>query len=434
MNILIIGRDYFSLSRDPAHSTVVIGQPDVPRSPPDTPASLIQRHCPTFSPDIVLHTDESRLPTLAGLEDFRIPLFGFFIDSHIHYCWHREYAGIFDHVFVAQKDCCDSIDRHTANCSWLPLFASPDASGCEKVIHDVSFVGTLDRSLNPERVRFIQSLGAMVPLFVHTGAFSRIFRQSRIVLNQSVKTDINFRVFEVLASGSLLLTDNVGNGMESLLEEGKHFVSYRKNDPRDAADKIRYYLEHEEERRTIARSGHVALLARHSTDIRRRQVMDRIGELLSRWGGRDPRRPQLERKYAAARTWLNVARLAADLERECGIMVSGRDGYVELAEKCLQLAKGHGSIEHLVRDLAWIQLLQGKTDSARSAIEAALRMGAADIETLLCAASLTHDHDKTKQYLAAAIQSLQQYRGSDPLYYGSLYDRVLLCAKHAGLL
>lgn len=434
MNLLILGRDYFSLANEPALSTVVITQPNALQDPPLTLLSLIQLHCPTFVPDIALYTDESKLPTIAGLEEVEIPLFGYFIDSHIHYGWHREFAGIFDHVFVAQKDCCDSINRHTANCSWLPLFASPEPGEGEELLHEVSFVGTLDKSLNPERVRFIEALGRLVPLTVHSGAFSRIFRQSKIVLNQSVKTDINFRVFEALASGSLLLTDNVGNGMDMLLEEGKHFVSYRKNDPQDAARQIRYYLEHEEERRSIASAGHGVLLAHHSTGIRRHQIMNAISSLVSRWGGRNPQRTRGERRYAAARTHLGVAQLVADLERECGINVSGRRGYADLAEICLRRVNDHGTIEHLVRDQAWICLLQGKIEAARAAIRAALHMGAADIETFLCAASLANDQDRAKQYLGTAIQVLQQYRSSDPLYYGGLYDRVLLCAKHAGLI
>lgn len=434
MNILVINRDYFSLSNDPAHTTMVISQPDVFCSPPQTAASLIQSHCPGFSPDIILYTDESKLPTIAGLEELEIPLFGFFIDSHIHYGWHREFAGIFDHAFVAQKDCCDSINRHTANCSWLPLFATPDASGSTETVHEVSFVGSLDIRLNPERVRFIECLSRLVPLFVHSGDFSRIFRQSKIVLNQSVKTDINFRVFEALASGSLLLTDNVDNGMNLLLEEGRHFVGYRKNDPEDAAEKIRYYLEHEEERRAIARSGYEALLTRHTTDVRRRQLMNSICSLVSRWEEGNPQRTRGERRYAAARTHLGVAQLVADLERECGINVSGRRGYADLAEICFRRVNDHGTIEHLVRDQAWICLLQGKIEAARAAIRAALHMGAADIETLLCAASTGTDQDEIREHFSSSLRHLQGYRESDPLYYESCLDQILLRAKQAGIL
>ncbi len=432
MNILIIGSDYFSLATDPAYRTVVLGQPDVLRPPPPTLSSLLHRHCPEFSPDIVLYTDESKLPTLTGLEDLEIPLFGYLIDSHIHYGWHREFAGMFDHVFVAQRDCCDSINRHTGNCGWLPLFAAPEPAVAEEVIHDVSFVGTLDRGLNPDRVSFIESLARLVPLNVHSGAFSRIFRQSRIVLNQSVKTDINFRVFEALASGSLLLTDNVDNGMNDLLEEGKHFVSYRKNDPEDAARKIRYFLEHEEERQTIARAGHEAMVTRHTKDIRRRQLMNGITSLISEWGGKNPGISREQRRNAAARTYLIVARLATDLRRECGIQIPGRDGYVDLAEICLQRIKDHGNIEFVVRDLAWISILRNRRDAAKAALSAAMRMGAADVETFICAADLASDQREAKEHLATAMNLLQGYSESDPLYYESCFDQLLLLAKRTG--
>lgn len=364
-------------------------------------------HCSTFAPDIVLYTDESKLPTIAGLEEFEIPLFGFFIDSHIHYSWHREFAGVFDHVFVAQKDCCDSINRHTANCSWLPLFAAPDASDSDETIYEVSFVGTLDKSLNPERVQFIESLRNLVPLTVPSGAFSRIFGQSTSVLNQSVKTDVNFRVFEALASGSLLLTDNVDNGMNLLPEEGRRFVGYRKNDPDDAAVKIRYYLvEHEDERCAIARAGHEALLTRHTTDVRRRQLVNAIRSLISRWKGGNPRKHRHARTYAAARTYLNVARLAADLKRECGIEVVGGHVYADLAEACLLKSKDHVSLESSMRDMAWISLLKGMRGTAHATIYAVLRMEECiDMEVFLCAAFLATSQTETKKYLGIIKQT-----------------------------
>ena len=434
MNILIIGKDYFSLATDPAHSVRVLSQPDALRAPTLTLSSLVQSHCPTFSPDIIFYTDESKFPTLPGLEELEIPLFSYFIDSHIHYGWHREFAGIFDHVFVAQKDCCDSFNNHTGNCSWLPLFATPDPAGNDDLIHDVSFVGTLDKSLNPERVRFIDSLGKMVPLTVHYGEFSKIFRQSKIILNQSVKNDINFRVFEALASGNLLLTDNIENGMDLLLKEGKHFISYRKNDPEDAADRIRYYLEHEEERKAIARAGYEALRMSHSTEVRRRQLTDAICSFISNWRGQNPQKTCNARTQAAARTYLKVARLVADLQTECGIVIERGEGYAMLADQCLQRAEECDNIEYLSRDLAWTNVYRQRHSLAKTTIHAALRMGAADFDTLMCAAHLASDQAETAGYIQTALNRLQKHRETDPLYYQASLDQLLLQAKRAGFL
>ena len=60
------------------------------------------------------------------------------------------------------------------------------------------------------------------------------------------------RVFEALSCGALLLEDE-GSDAGMLLEEGRDFISYGSKD--DLLRIARYYLDHDEERRAIARSG-----------------------------------------------------------------------------------------------------------------------------------------------------------------------------------
>jgi hypothetical protein len=435
MNILILGGDYFSLAQNSNHTVVVINQPNIfDGIEPPTLATLIQQHSASYIPDIVIYTDQSRLPSVIGLEELDVPLFGFFIDSHIHYGWHREFAGIFDHVFVAQKDCCDSFNQYTGNCSWLPLFTHVKAAGVEEPILDVSFVGTLDRILNPERVKFVADLSELVSLNVHSGEYSQVFQKSKIILNQSVKTDINFRVFEALASGNLLLTDNLDNGIDLLLKEGHHFVGYQKNNPEDAAAKIRYYLEHDEERQSIARAGHEALLQGHTAAIRTRQLVGSIENMLATWGGKNPQRSQSERYYSAARTYLNVARLVTELADECGSLLPGKQIYLDQAEKCLRSVGDSTKIERITRDLAWVSIYRGEWDVAKAAIRAALQMKSHDFETFLCAAYLADDQSAAKNYLARALECINVHRDSDPFYFEVCYDQILLLAKRAGLL
>jgi len=61
-----------------------------------------------------------------------------------------------------------------------------------------------------------------------------------------------FRYSEALAAGALLIAPRVP-GIERYLIPGKHFVSF--NSIADAAEKICFYLENEEERLKIARAG-----------------------------------------------------------------------------------------------------------------------------------------------------------------------------------
>jgi spore maturation protein CgeB len=61
----------------------------------------------------------------------------------------------------------------------------------------------------------------------------------------------NMRMYEATGMGSMLLTD--GDPASNIFEDGKEVVYYK--DVKDAIEKAKYYLEHEEERKSIALAG-----------------------------------------------------------------------------------------------------------------------------------------------------------------------------------
>ncbi len=100
--------------------------------------------------------------------------------------------------------------------------------------------------------------------------------RSRIGLNISIKNDLNMRFFEVLSTGTALLTNTDVDGIEDIgFEEGKHFIGY--TDVEDAKDKARYYLEHEDEREEIAAAGHELVRANHTYAHRMAYILDSFG-------------------------------------------------------------------------------------------------------------------------------------------------------------
>jgi hypothetical protein len=124
-------------------------------------------------------------------------------------------------------------------------------------------VGTMDRRLNAERVRFFEELQKKAPILVKGGGFLDVFPYSRIVVNQTVKGDLNFRVFEAMMSGAMLLTEDTANGLKDLFVPDQHLVTYAKNDVDAAAAKIAYWLERPEECRAIGRAGREEILRAH---------------------------------------------------------------------------------------------------------------------------------------------------------------------------
>lgn len=104
------------------------------------------------------------------------------------------------------------------------------------------------------------------------------FRYGKINLNMTLRTiqnGIPLRCFDIMGAGGFLLT-NYQMDFEGLFENGVDYVYYENQ--RDMQDKIAYYLEHEEERLSIAQNGHDKVKAAHSYQMRLQQMQDMIVE------------------------------------------------------------------------------------------------------------------------------------------------------------
>jgi spore maturation protein CgeB len=79
------------------------------------------------------------------------------------------------------------------------------------------------------------------------------------------RRQIKGRTFEVPACGGFLLTgaaDNLGD----YYKDGKEIVVFK--DKFDLAEKCKYYLEHEDERKTIAQAGYARTVRDHTYEGR----------------------------------------------------------------------------------------------------------------------------------------------------------------------
>jgi len=136
---------------------------------------------------------------------------------------------------------------------------------------------------------------------------ARRYTRSRIVFNRSIANDLNMRVFEALASGSLLITNRLNdndagtggrgdtekerhgewetrgegdtettapddNGQLTLFQDGIHLVTYA--DDNELCERMEYYLSHDEERERIAAAGRQCVLAQHTYAHRVQALLD----------------------------------------------------------------------------------------------------------------------------------------------------------------
>src|SRR5262249_38014981 len=80
------------------------------------------------------------------------------------------------------------------------------------------------------------------------------------------------RVFEALACGSLLLTNDLAdNGQAELFTDGIHLDTY--HDVEDLLDKLAYYLRHDDIRGKIENAGRQEVLVKHTYRLRMEQIL-----------------------------------------------------------------------------------------------------------------------------------------------------------------
>lgn len=194
-------------------------------------------------------------------------------DTHIHdasYGYRLSMAKKADYVFCAQKRAVAEFKRDgIENPIWLPHAVEPLAYprfDLASKKYDVCFVGHVNSG---NRVDALDKLFSEIPNFYYGQQLfevaARKYAESKICFNISMTDDLNMRTFEVMATGSFLLTSWIPT-IEDLFEDGKHLVLYRSNE--EMIDKAKYYLAHDEEREKIAQAGHEEVMKNHTIQNR----------------------------------------------------------------------------------------------------------------------------------------------------------------------
>ncbi|MBN1493692.1 MAG: glycosyltransferase [Candidatus Omnitrophica bacterium] len=226
--------------------------------------------------------------------------------------WTTDPPAKFDGIIELAKDCdvvmcagSEAIEilhkKGVTHAALLPFACDPifhkkvDMSDEERAhyAHDVVFVG----SQYPNREKVLELLANCglaiwgpgwerlsndLPLknciqggALQTEEWTRLFSASKIVLEVIYQDAVvpchqtSMRIFEALACESFVMTDNLADA-PGIFTDKEHLVFFSGAD--DLCKKVKYYLEHEDERRAIARKGHELVVTQH-TYIHRMQTL-----------------------------------------------------------------------------------------------------------------------------------------------------------------
>ncbi len=214
------------------------------------------------------------------------------IDTHLDFPWYRARCRAFDFVFVAQRDGAAQLRSEGAcDAVWLPLACDPDLHRkyvVPKEFH-VSFVGAPHAGERARLLDVIRKHGGNT--FIGRRCFADMahtYSASLVVFNRSIRNDVNMRVFEAMACGSLLLTNDLtDNGQNELFSDGVHFATYA--DDAELLEKMRHYVVHDEDRERVAAAGRQEVVAKHTYRLRMETILETVSRSLSQ--ARLSRRP-----------------------------------------------------------------------------------------------------------------------------------------------
>lgn len=202
----------------------------------------------------------------------------YLIDSHLNLERHLALAPGFDSVFIAQREYLPQFRQVNPRTFWLPLACDPEVHRCwegEKRC-DISFVGGVQQGSRRESL--LAALNNEIPVQYERcfwDDMARLFSASRMVFNNAVRNDLNMRVFEVMSTGTLLLSDMARqSGQDELFVDGEEYACYHDGNLVETAC---FYLENAGIRERIARRGQRLV---HNAHTYRHRVEDLLAVAL----------------------------------------------------------------------------------------------------------------------------------------------------------
>lgn len=259
-----------------------------------------------FKPDLVIqHERLSARVIMGGMEKMACPTLFISVDSHLNMFWHKYYARLFDMVFTPHLSLFNGLPKEER----LFQVRRFGPCGCKRIFkrfdlrpYDLSFAGVLTEH-RPARAAMVQLLAEKSALynpekFLPYAEMLDLFSDSRMVPNESIAREVNFRMFEAASCGDLVFCQPIGEDQNAHFEPELEFESYEH--ALELVDKIKFYKKNQTAAAEIARSAWERVRAEHLPEHRAAQLAGAAGAVRRRADGAD----------AAVYFWLSLAQLA----------------------------------------------------------------------------------------------------------------------------
>ena len=259
-------------------------------------SAALKEKISSFNPDLVFVIRGIAFNNDALIQANR--LFGWWVEKEERTQEALGEMSLFDwYFFLAESSVQQAKESGCGNVSYLSHMVNPNRfhqiQGSNKS-YDVCFVG----NWSPHRQKFIDAVLEVTPNVAIYGrkwrrnnirnakvlrsvkgqwidgeALNKLYNESRVVLNVTNwgagvgkgRSGMNMRVFEVPASGAFLFTDE-SREMEDYLEPGVHVGVFDESDLQGFKEGLKYYLDNQEVRESIAMAGSVHVRNNYTYD------------------------------------------------------------------------------------------------------------------------------------------------------------------------
>ena len=259
-------------------------------------------------PDIVLVIGGQRIlpQTILKIKELGIKIVLWTTDVPIDFENILRCSPLYHHVFCAGTEAVEIFEKKgLKNITWISFGCDPryhksvDLTEEDKNQYgkDVVFVG----SYYPNRAKLLESL-ADFDIGIWGPYWSKIDEKSPLK-SKAIESKINYdqwvkiynaakivivvhyqdlagkipcyqaspKLFEAMACGSFVLVDEQRD-VKALFKEGEHLAYFK--DAKDLREKVKYYLQHEDIRKSIAKKGQEEVTARHTFQHRMEEILN----------------------------------------------------------------------------------------------------------------------------------------------------------------
>jgi len=237
---------------------------------------LLDRH--GFTPDLLIHQEVlGKRRFLSGLGELACTKIFWSIDTHLNAWWHCLYGRFFDCVATTQDHWLPRLESlGLESTAWLPWFGrkQPFAPHATRQV-PVGFVGrlTVQRQVRRWLAEFLRRrlpfvLKQDVPEKELPEAYARI----RLVPNETILGELNFRIFEAASAGCAVFTPRIKAGQDRLFSVGREIMVH--DDALELLELLEHYLAHPEQAEEMGRRAHARVQAEHLPEHRAARVVD----------------------------------------------------------------------------------------------------------------------------------------------------------------